>query len=43
MKTLNLKNILIKAAATIIVLGFITLAVIHVIHLTNAGLINWNN
>lgn len=43
MKTLNLKNIAIKTFATIVVLTFITLAVIHVIHLTNQGLINWNN
>jgi len=43
MKTLNIKNITIKAIATIIVLGFVAAAVIHIIHLTNAGLINWNN
>lgn len=40
MKTL--KNIIIGSIATIIV-TFVTLAVLHVIHLTEAGVINWNN
>lgn len=43
MKTLNLKNIAIQIIATVIVLTFVTLAVIHVIHLTNQGLIDWSN
>lgn len=43
MKTINIRNIAIKVLACLIVLTFVTLAVLHVIHLTQAHLINWNN
>lgn len=43
MKTLSNPQILKAALATIVVLAFVTLAVIHIIHLTNAGLIDWKN
>jgi hypothetical protein len=43
MKTLNLKQIAIAVIATIIIVGFATAAAIHIVHLTEAGLINWKN
>lgn len=27
----------------VITVAFVTMAVIHIVHLTNQGLINWNN
>jgi hypothetical protein len=43
MKTLNTKQIIIAVMAAAIVLSFVTLAVIHIVNLTNAGLIDWKN
>lgn len=43
MKTYSLKNIITAAVAIIIVATFIALAVIHLVDLTNQGLINWRN
>lgn len=40
-KTINLRNAAIKVLVCAIVLTFVVLAVIHVISLTNQGLINW--
>lgn len=41
MKTL--KNHYPAIIATIIVVAFAAAAVMHIVHLTNAGLINWKN
>lgn len=42
MKTLKLNNLL-AACIVLAVVVFVTFAVIHIVHLTQAGLINWNN
>lgn len=41
MKTLNRNQIAIAVIATIVVATFAALAIIHIINLTEAGLINW--
>lgn len=41
MKTINLRTIAFKVLACVIVLTFVALAVVHIVNLTNQGLINW--
>lgn len=42
MKTLKINHLL-AAGIVLAVIVFVTLAVIHIVHLTQSGLINWNN
>jgi hypothetical protein len=44
MKTLHItKDQMIAAIATILVVAFVVAAVIHIVSLTNMGLINWRD
>jgi hypothetical protein len=36
-------NNTLAAGIVLVVLTFVTMAVIHIVHLTEAGLIHWNN